>query len=816
MSKLRKRIEQWFEDFAGLIYRYRLLTLVVMTALVAGLVSGIPKLTIDTSTEGFLHEDDPILRRYEIFRDQFGRDDIIIIAVEPTELFDAATLAKIRALHDDLIENVPHLNDITSMVNARDTRGEGDLLIVEDLLERRPETAEQLADLRQRVMANPLYRNRLVSEDGGFTTVVIEIDAYGGDADEEEALTGFDDESRESGEAMARTPAPLSDEEYRTAVAAVRNILARHRSEDFKLYLAGMPVVTDALKTSLVRDMGLFIRLALLTIAVCLFVMFRRVTGVVLPLLIVALSLASTLGTMGHLGVAVKIPTVILPSFILAVGVGAAVHLLAIFFRNLQRSGDKRRAIVEAMGHSGLAIAMTSLTTAVGLGSFATAEVAPVADLGRFASLGVLLALVYTIFLLPALLALIPLKPKKVDREGGRSPVADRFLDAVTDFSTGHPRAIAIASVLVIAVSLVGAVRLSFSHDVMSWLPDAWAVHRATDKIDQELKGSVAVEVILDTGRENGLYEPAVLKTLDRLARDIEAIELGTLFVGKVTSVADILKEIHQALNENRPDYYVIPDDAKLIAQEFLLFENSGSDDLENVIDSRFQLARFTVRVPWRDTLEYVPFIREVESRFRRALGDQGTITVTGMMSLLSRTMYAAIHSAGRSYVLAFVLITVMMILLIGSLKLGFISMLPNLAPIVVTLGLMGWFDFPLDMFTMLIGSIAIGLAVDDTIHFMHNFRRYHDETGDVVESVRATLHTAGRAMVVTTVVLSLGFFIYMFAAMNNVFYFGLLTGLTIVLALAADFLMAPALMVLTHRAPTDRSEEGSQPGDRP
>jgi predicted RND superfamily exporter protein len=129
--------------------------------------------------------------------------------------------------------------------------------------------------------------------------------------------------------------------------------------------------------------------------------------------------------------------------------------------------------------------------------------------------------------------------------------------------------------------------------------------------------------------------------------------------------------------------------------------------------------------------------------------------------------------------------------------------MIPNLLPIIITLGVMGWFDFPFDMFTMLIGSIAIGLAVDDTIHFMHNFRRYYADTGDVRGSVRRTLHTAGRAMLVTSIVLSLGFFIYMFASMNNLFYFGLLTGMTIISALLADFLVAPALMALAN--PTTR-----------
>ena len=202
-----------------------------------------------------------------------------------------------------------------------------------------------------------------------------------------------------------------------------------------------------------------------------------------------------------------------------------------------------------------------------------------------------------------------------------------------------------------------------------------------------------------------------------------------------------------------------------------------------------------------------MPFLMDIENRFEEAFRGKAEITATGIISLLVRTLYAAIHSAAKSYVLAFVVITLMMILLIGSLRIGLISMIPNLLPVVLTLGLIGWFGLLFDMFTMLIGSIAIGLAVDDTVHFMHNFRRYHYETGDVEVSVDRTLRTAGRAMLVTSIVLSLGFFIFTFASMRNFFYFGLFTGITIITALLADFFLAPALMTLI-RHPKGRLPE--------
>jgi predicted RND superfamily exporter protein len=506
---------------------------------------------------------------------------------------------------------------------------------------------------------------------------------------------------------------------------------------------------------------------------------------------------------MAKFGVQFKVPTIILPSFLLAVGVGASVHVLSLVYQRLRRGDSKQDALVYALGHSGLAIVMTSLTTAAGLASFAAADVAPIADLGLFSCIGVLLSLLYTLILLPALLAIFPLKQKKGAGETVGETRFDRFLDWVAFITTSRPKLIAVLSLLIVLVFAAGIPKLRFSHNLLVWLPEQLPVRVATEVIDTNLRGSVALEVVLDTGSENGLYDRNVLLAMDKLGTDLESFEQDSIFVGKVISVTTILKEIHKALNENRSDMYKVPDNAALIPQELLLFENSGSDDLQDFVDSRFSKARVTIKVPWRDALAYVPFIEDIEGRFQTAFADitvdgkPVTVTTTGIMSLFARILYATMHSAAQSYGIAIVVITLMMVLLIGDLRMGLIAMIPNISPILVVMGIMGWFSIPLDMFTMLVASIAIGLAVDDTIHFVYNFKRYYLETGDVHEAVAHTLHTAGRAMLTTSIVLSIGFFLFMLASMQNVFYFGMLVGLAIVIALLADFFLAPSLMAL-------------------
>ncbi|MFQ5512904.1 MAG: RND family transporter [Myxococcota bacterium] len=793
---IRGQIESGFERWGHLIAHRKWETIVLILLLSAFAISQLGQLRFETSIEKFLLEDDPTLLTYEAFRDQFERDDRIVIGIRPPRVFSLEFLAKLRALHRDLENEVPTLEEVTSLINARSTRGEGDDLIVEDLLEDWPRDEQQVEALRRRVLANPLYRNLLVSEDGRYTTVNIELDAFVSSADGSE-LEGFGDEPVE--EAAPRDREFLTGEHDIAAMKAVRAVLTRYEGSDFEVFMAGSPVMTERITEGMTRDMSRFLLLAFVASAVFLFVLFRRVSGTLLPLVVVVLSLLSTLGLTPLLGIPIQVPTQILPSFLLAVGIGDSVHILAIFYRRLAEGRSREDAIADALAHAGLAVVMTSLTTAGALLSFAATDLRPIAHLGVIAPIGVLLALLYTLTLLPALLVLAPQGRSGAARKLGLARI-DCILARCASLATSRPRTVVAASGLVILVALSGVLQLRFGHDPIGWFPRGDALRVSTEKLNETLKGVMTVELLFDTHAENGMHDPALLQRLEELEAYNATIQDGDVFIGKTLSLVNILREIHQALNENRPEFYAIPKDRQLVAQELLLFENSGSDDLEDFVDSRFSVGRMTLRVPWTDAIAYPPLLRELGAYYRRVIPPNTDVTVTGLLPLLSRTFEAVIHSMARSYVIAFVIITGLMILLLGSLRLGLISMIPNLAPILLTLAVMGWFHLPLDGFTLLIGSVAIGLAVDDTIHFMHGFRRVQLRTGDPALAVRETLATTGQALFVTSLVLCTGFFIFMAGTMRSTFNFGFLTGLALALAFLADVLLAPALMMLVTR----------------
>jgi len=801
---IRKLIDQSFYRWGELIIRRKWVIAVLFLLLTGFMGSQLRYLTMDTSSEGFFHPDDPLILSYEAFRDQFGRDEMIVLLIHSENIFSKEFLTKLTQLHEEIENTVPSIKDVNSLVNARKTVGQEGALLVEDLLANLPETPEEVTALKTYVLSNPLYQNLLIDEKGTYTLLAIKTEAWSSIGTKNESTQGFNT----STETVQTKRLPLTEQENSAIIAAVEQIKNKYQGADFQISFTGSPVVTDFLKKSMQKDMRKFTLMALALIALFLGLTFRRFSGMFLPLITVILSLVYTISLMAQTGTPMKLPTQIMPSFLLAVGVGAAVHLMSMFYKDFNRDkGNKEQAIKDALEHSGLPIFMTSLTTAAGLASFASAKVAPIADLGMFAAIGVMIAFILTVTMIPCFLAIMPVRSLAYHEQDEKLPLTERFLMWIGDFANSKPWLVIGFSAVIVLAALVGTTKLRLAHNVLIWFPADSPIRQQTVIMDEHLRGTVSLEMVIDTGKENGLHDPEVMKAMAQLetfAQNYQQPGDSQPMMGKAFGLATMLKEINQALNENDPKFYVIPDDQAMIAQEFLLFENSGSDDLEDQVDSVFSKARLTAKAPWLESQAYIPAITAIESEANRLFGDKAKISSTGMISLFAGTVDIMMHSMVTSYAIAGIVITLMMILLIGRIKVGLISMIPNFSPIILVLGLMGWMGIPLDMFTLLIGSIAIGLAVDDTIHFFHNYRKYYGETKSSRIAIEQTLATAGRAMLVSSIVLTLGFWVFCFASMNNLFNFGLLTGLAMILAFLADVLLSPALLTVLDRHPEE------------
>ena len=794
----RTKTESKIELFSDWLFENAKITIVVIFVLVAGIASQLPSLKIDTTTEGFLHKSDPMRVQYDEFRDQFGRDEKLMIAVKTQNIFDLDFLEKLDRFHHALEDELPNIKGVDSLINARNTYGIEGELIVEPLIDNLPQNNEDLISLKETVTNNSLYKNSLYSEDFRMTTVTIDTETYSNNGASQDATNlEFDDSLEFDDDSIGGQRLYLTDAENDEIISQTQQIMQRFNDDNFEIYLSGSAAIAGIFKQALMNDSVIFISLMMIVIMIVLFVLFRRISGVILPLSCVSLTLIMTVSLMSIFSAPFTMATQIMPTFLLAVVTSASIHLLAVFYKDFAKTNDKKKSLRYAMGHSGLAIIMTSVTTAVGLWSFSFSGVAPVADLGVFASSGVMVGLVFTLVFLPALVSVTNFKVVKQKSSEDEHSLMDRALIGISVFATTRPKLIiSVSTVLIICAAIIAA-QLRFSHFPLQWLPEDNFARVATEAVDENLKGSLTLEVIIDTEKTNGLYNPELLRVIDDVSKNINSISTGNMFVGKVISYIDVIKETNRALNENRDEYYAIPDDSDLIAQEFLLFESSGNNDLASLVDANYSKARLTLKTPFIDSLEANAFIDNAQIYLDQKFGSLAKVTFTGIGTLMTVTFEEAIYSSAVSYILAFSLITILMVLLIGNLKIGLISMIPNLLPIVILSTIMVIFKMPLDMFTLLIGAIALGLAVDDTVHFMHNFRRYELQYNDVDKAVRLTLMGTGRAITLTSIVLALGFLVLTFSQMNNMFDFGVLTASAILVALLADFFLMPAIMKL-------------------
>lgn len=742
--------------------------LVVVMLSCVFLFSNLSKLSIDTSIEGFLKKDDKVLEIYNTFLDTFGKNSLIVIAVQTQNIFDLGFLQKLAKFHQTIDEKVPHVDKIDSLYSARYTYGENEDLIIEKMSEYWPEKESDINGFKEKVLSNPLYHNTIINAEKNVVIFGIRTELYS-----------------KKGEGY------LTDEEIKEAIIHL-NIINKEFDLplSFNIYMAGTPVASDIITSNMKKDMITFSGISFLMIVTILGVLFRRISAVVLPIFVVIVSLLSTLSFMAIFQIPLKLPTQIIPSFLLSVGICYSLHVLMIFFRNYDVREKKIDAIIKTAKHVKIVIFFTGLTTAIGIFSFSFANLSAVVEFGIFGALGVMLSTLYVIYLLLLLLAIFPIKPiEKLCNKEIDDTISTKFLWAISKFSILYKKKILFVTVILLGVSFYGIDKLLFSHDPLHWLPDHSHVRISTDMIDDSINGSASYEIVIDTGVKYGVYEPDFIQKIYTLQDRLNRIP----DFGKTVSIIDALKETHKALYGGK-DGHDIPQGKNGIAEELFLFELGAKSDLEKFVDDGYQNIRLSVRLPHTDNEESMSQYKIIDKLVKEIFPDTKA-AVTGFSMLVVYSTNMLIESMVTSYLITGIVISLVILAFCKTYKLGVLAMIPNFTPIIMILGIMGIFQIPIDMFTLLIGSIAIGIAVDDTMHFLYHYHKYYGQEQSNDKAIYLTLQTSGKAMLFTTIILSGGFYIYMFSEMSSIVNFGLLTATTMILAFIGDVMLTPALV---------------------
>jgi predicted RND superfamily exporter protein len=317
----------------------------------------------------------------------------------------------------------------------------------------------------------------------------------------------------------------------------------------------------------------------------------------------------------------------------------------------------------------------------------------------------------------------------------------------------------------------------------------------ATQTIDDELSGTMTLDVIFDTGKPNGAKNLHLLNTIAQWQDELEGYKTEDVEVKGVNSLIDLVKESNRALQGGSDDQFRLPDSQDLLNQEIFLFENSAADELYQLVSNDFSKTRMTLVLPWSDLMHYAGFVKDISAEAEQRFDGLATVNITGMVAIMSGTLAKLMVDTAFSYLLAAFIITVMMVLLLNSFSLGLLSMIPNIAPIIVVMGLMKPMGIPLDMLTMLVATIAIGIAVDNTVHFTHHFRHGLDSGHSIHDAMQDAFRGAGQALFTTCAVLTIGFYVYLFSEVHSIFNLGFLCGTAFLLAMISNFTLTPFLL---------------------
>jgi len=669
------------------------------------------------------------------------------------------------------------IDQVISLINVRKVTFENDTLKVGDLLDPFPTQAD-LPAVKKFALSEPSVLGQVLGPRAQHSLLVV------------------------------RT-VQMTEEESDVVFKALNKLIKKHEGPGFKLAIAGPPALTAWLKSSMQRDMKVLFGSAIFVMLFVLGAIFRHPLGVVGPILVIVMSVIWTVGMMATTGMPMTLITNIMPAFLMAVGLGDAIHLVSVY-RDLRREGaPNNEAIERALASVGVPLLFTTLTTAMGLLSFNFATVTTLSQMGNAAAFGVFVALLHSVVFLPIVLSFNKLSlmgAKEV--EGGDR--LDRVLWRLTGMATRRAggmttgrsiRTAGLAAVL-IAIGAYGMSTLAVSHNPLAWLPTNNPLRVVFDDVDREVGGTATVQLLIDTKTERGLKDLGFLKGLEALEAHIKTYRdprMGDV-IGKSVSVLDVVRETNKALHGGDQAHYRIPDTQRAASDVVFMFENSGPDDLRRLATADLKTTQMTVRVKWMDANAYPPLAKHVLAGVDKHLAKHANVRVTGSIYTLGDTVSGLIDNLLRSFGAAFLVITLFMVVLLRDIKLGLIAMVPNLMPIVFIMGLMGLVDVPIDMGNLMLASIAIGIAVDDTIHFLHQFKQARDAGAGTEAAIEHAVLHAGRAMVATSLVLSLGFSVFVTGSMLHLQRFGGLIALTALIALLVDVIFTPALLRLAYR----------------
>jgi predicted RND superfamily exporter protein len=522
----------------------------------------------------------------------------------------------------------------------------------------------------------------------------------------------------------------------------------------------------------------------------------RGIRGVVVSLVVVILSVLWTFGIIGVLGFDLNLMIIGLPVLLICVGIGDAMHVITEFNDYCDHCCDRREAIIKSITMVSMPCLLTSLTTAAAFFSYVSAPIMPFRQMAIYMPAGVIAAVALTLLIVPFSYSFGKkrLKKKGAQFTNPRNDLFDRFLGWISHIDMTYPKTVIALFMGVFTMAVIGSLKVEMESNPARLLTTKVPIRQAMDYVDSKMGGSMSLEIMLDTGKADGVKDIVFLKQMDELERFVDEHPMTT----DTSSILDVMRKMRRALHENNEEYYALPDSTMAASQYLFMYELSGGDQLDKLVSFDYDIARLSVKTRSLDTMDTRQLMADVEEFAAKTFGRSVKVEPTGSIDALKTLNDNITLGHNRSFLLAFGVITLIMILVLRSFKLGLISMVPNIFPVFMVLGFLGFAGMYMDTVLMGVSAMIIGVAVDDTIHFFVRYRREFERLGTYNEALKATLATVGRPICFTTITLTLGFSVLMLSNMTGWIRIGALSGFAFTWALLADLFFAPSVLLLT------------------
>lgn len=771
-----ERINEKFGLFAGWLLRVRWWVLAVFAAVMMLAVMGVKKMVVQTSFDDYFIKGDPMLVKTDEFKAHFGNDYFVGVLTECDNHFTTQNLETLRDLSNELLDSLSYVDKITSLTDIEFLAGnEEGMAIAQIVPEVIPKDKAGLDSVKQRAYSKPEVARKLISKDGKLSWIVIKLRPFPADSIWKKETTV--------------SPDILTGEE-------VDRIIHKPQYASLHPKATGMPYVSQQKVVFIGAEMGRLAKFAILISIVVMLIMTRSMRGVVAPFIGTFGGLLVTFGIAGALGLYVDSATSIIPVILaFAVSIAYNIHLFSFFGKRMLIHGRRKQAVVETFTETGWPVFFCGMTTIVSLLSFLIVPIRPVAYIGIHTSLCVLFVMLTTMLVTPVLLSFGRDKKPKPNFTDNSDTRWSGIMVRISAFDLHNPKMILSVFVLCCVALGIGVWRMEPAFDMERTIGEKVPyVNKLLEVSHSELGSLYSYDLMVEFPKDGQAKLPENLHRLEQLTKLTEEYPLTK----RTTSILDILKDLNQTLNDGDRAYYRIPDTEDEVAQMMLLYENAGGTESEYWMDYDYRRLRLMVEMSDYNSGEAERELADIEQR-AAALFPGAKITAVGNLPQFTTMMQYLVRGQIQSFLISVLIIGMILMIVFQSVRIGLIGLIPNLFPAICVGGYMGWSGIPLDMMTACIIPMMLGMAVDDTIHFINHAKLEYDRTSHYQTAIRRTFRVVGVAIVTTSVITSAVFAGFMDSCCLQFFNFGWLAVIGIMTALISDLFITPVLVERFH-----------------